>query len=165
MDTDSVDKMLAAYNQCKARVTHIRNQLTIMERQLEYEKNHAMAEEAIHAQSYDTAPHGNLPGNPVESLVLRYISGYQPKYIKDMQRDVDKAKDELYECEMVIQFVDGWMIALTEREAFVIHQHVIEGRFWKDVLDEYEAKWGLFSKEGLRKMKKKALSKIYEAAE
>lgn len=165
MDTDSVDKMLAAYNQCKARVTHIRNQLAIMERQLEYEKAHAMEGEALHAQSYDPTPHGNMPGNPVESLVLRYISGYQPKYIKDLQKDVDKVKDELYECEMVIQFVDGWLLCLNEREKFVIERHVIANGTWRGVLDEYEDKFGPFGKEGLRKLKKRALNKIYEAAE
>lgn len=165
MDTDSVDKMLASYNQCKARVTHIKNQLTIMERQLEFEKNHAMANEAIHAQSYDNTPHGNLPGNPVESLVLRYISGYQPKYIKDMQRDLEKAKDELYECQMVIQFVDGWLLCLNERERFVIEKHVIANGTWREILDEYEKRFGQFGKEGLRKLKKRALNKIYEAAE
>ncbi len=164
MDTDSVDKMLASYTKCKARVIHIRNQLAIMQHQLEYAQSRAMQEEALHGQSYDTMPHGNLPGNPVESLVLRYISGYQPKYIREMQQDVDRARDELYEAEMVIRFVDGWLLCLNERERYVIERQVIAGASWREVLDGYEQQFGQFGKEGLKKIKKRALEKIYEAA-
>lgn len=165
MTPEQVDKMLACYNQCRSRATHIENQLAIMERQLEMEKAHAMEQDALHAQSYDPTPRGNGPGNPTESLVLRYLSGYVPKYIKDLQEDVDKVRDELFEAEMVIRFVDGWMIGLTEREKFVILHHVISSETWVEVLDQYEAKFGQFGKEGLRKIKKRALNKIYEAAE
>lgn len=165
MTPEQVDKMLADYNRCRSRATHIQNQLAIMERQLEMEKARAMEEDALHAQSYDPTPQGNGPGNPTESLVLRYLSGYMPKYIKDLQEDADKVRDELYEAEMVIKFVDGWMIGLTEREKFVILHHVISSETWVEVLDQYEAKFGPFGKEGLRKIKKRALNKIYEAAE
>ncbi|MBR3741018.1 MAG: hypothetical protein IKN04_11290 [Clostridia bacterium] len=165
MTSDQVDKMLEDYNRCRSRATHIKNQLAIMERQLQMEKSKAMEEDALHAQSYDASPHGNGPGNPTESLVLRYLSGYVPKYIKDLQEDVDKVRDELYEAEMVIKFVDGWMIGLTDREKFVILHHVISSETWVEVLDQYEDKFGQFGKEGLRKIKKRALNKIYEAAE
>lgn len=165
MTPQQVDKMLSDYNRCRSRATHIRNQLAIMERQLQQERDHAMEGEAIHAQAYDPTPHGNMPGNPVESLVLRYMSGYEPRYIKDLQQDVDKVRDELYEAEMVIRFVDGWLICLTERERFVILHHVISSETWTEVLDLYEKQFGQFGKEGLRKIKKRALNKIYEAAE
>ena len=164
MKPDQVDKMLASYNQCRSRVTHIKNQLEIMERHLETEKAHAMENDAIHAVNYDGMPHGTTVGNPTESLVLRYMSGYQPRYIKELQEDVDKARDELFEAEMVISFVDGWMICLNDRERFVIERHVIQGGTWRTVLDEYESKFGQFGKEGLKKIRKKAMFKIYEAA-
>ena len=165
MTPAEVDKMLSAYNRCLSRATHIKNQLAMMEHQLEVEKAHILASEALHGQSYDSQPHGTGPGNPVENLVLRYISGFEPKYIKDLQRDVDRAKDELFECEMVIKFVNGWMLALTEREKFIIQRHVLDHSTWRIVLDQYEKQYGQFGKEGLRKIKKKALGKIYEAAE
>ena len=165
MTPEQVDKIMASYNQCRSRATHIRNQLEIMERQLEMEKSHAMASEALHGQHIDGQPHGSGPGNPVESLVLRYISGFEPKYIKDLQKDVDKARDELFECEMVIRFVDGWMLCLSDRERFIIQRHVLGDGTWRTVLDEYERKYGQFGKDGLRKIKKRALAKIYEAAE
>lgn len=165
MTPEQVDKILASYNQCRSRAAHIKNQLEIMERQLEQERAHAMTAEALHGMNIDGQPHGNGPGNPVESLVLRYISGFEPKYIKDMQQDVDKAKDELFECEMVIRFVDGWMLCLSDRERFIIQRHVLGDGTWRTVLDEYEKQYGQFGKDGLRKIKKRALAKIYEAAE
>lgn len=165
MTPEQVDKMLLDYNRCRSRATHIENQLAIMERQLQQERSRAMQEEALHAQSYDAMPHDSMPGNPVESLVLRYLSGYEPKYIKDLQQDVDKVRDELYEAQMVIRFVDGWLICLTDRERFVILHHVISSETWAEVLDQFEKQYGQFGKDGLRKIKKRALNKIYEAAE
>lgn len=165
MNTDQVDAMLHSYNACKARKGHLQNEISFAERRLEYIRKNAMYQEALGAQQYDGMPHASGISNPIENLIVKYDDGYTPKYIKEIRQDIDPLYNELFEIDMVISFVDSWMLALTEREAFVIRQHVIEGRFWKDVLDEYEAKWGLFSKEGLRKMKKKALNKIYEAAE
>ena len=165
MNTDQVDSMLRSYKACKARRGHLQNEVAFAERRLAYLKENAMYMEALGAQQYDGMPHGSGISNPVENLIIKYDDGYTPKYIKQMHQDLAPMRRELFEIKMVISFVDSWMLALTEREAFVIHQHVIEGRYWKDVLDEYEEKWGIFSKEGLRKMKKKALYKIYEAAE
>lgn len=165
MDAQEVDKLLASYNHCRARAAHIRTQLALMQHQLSVETTNAMAGEALHAQSYDVMPHGNLPGNPVESLVLRYLSGYQPQYIREIQQNMDKAKDELYEVETVVSFVNSWMLCLNEREKFVIERYVINGCTWREVLDEYEQKYGQFGKEGLRKMKNRALGKMYDAAE
>lgn len=165
MDAREVDKLLASYNHCRARAAHIRTQLALMQHQLSVETTNAMAGEALHAQSYDVMPHGNLPGNPVESLVLRYLSGYQPQYIREIQQDMDKAKDELYEVETVVSFVNSWMLCLNERERFVVEKQVIEGYTWSDLLGEYEARYGQFGKEGLRKMKRRAMNKIYDTAE
>lgn len=164
MKPEQVDKMLEAYNQCRSRITHIRNQLEIMERHLASEKAHAIENDAIHAVNYDGMPHGTTVGNPTESLVLRYLSGYQPRYIKDLQEDVDKARDELFEAQMVVSFVDGWLICLTDRERFIIERHVIQGDTWRAVLDQYEERFGQFGREGLKKLRKKAMFKIYEAA-
>lgn len=165
MDAREVDKLLASYNHCRARAAHIRTQLALMQHQLSVETTNAMAGEALHAQSYDVMPHGNLPGNPVESLVLRYLSGYQPQYIREIQQNMDKAKDELYEVETVVSFVNSWMLCLNERERFVVEKQVIEGYTWSDLLGEYEARYGQFGKEGLRKMKRRAMNKIYDTAE
>lgn len=165
MNTDQVDAMLHSYKSCMARKGHLRNEIAMAERRLAYLKENAMYMEALGAQQYDGMPHGSGISNPVESLIIKYDNGYTPKYIKEMREDLRPMYRELNEIESVISFVDSWMLALNEREEFVIRQHIIEGRFWKDVLDEYEPRWGIFSKEGLRKMKKKALSKIYEAAE
>ena len=165
MKPDQVDAMLHSYKACQARKGHLQNEVAIAERRLEYQRQNAMYNEALGAQQYDGMPHGSGVNSPVENLIIKYDDGYTPKYIKELARDLQQVHRELFEVRMVIDFVDSWLLSLTERELFVIQQHVIEGRFWKDVLDEYEVKWGVFSKEGLRKMKKKALNKIYKAAE
>ena len=165
MTPETVDRMLAAYKKCIARREHLKNEIQIMQKQLDLEKSRAMAEDAISSPKFDAMPHGTGTSNPVESLVVRYMPGYVPKYITDQATDIQRLKDELDEMERVIIYVDSWFLALSDKEQFVVRQHIIEGRFWKELLPEYEEKWGIFSKEGLRKVKKRALDKIYEAAE
>lgn len=165
MNSDQVDKMLKAYKECQARAKHLENMVAIAERQLPYLEQNAMYLEALGAQQYDGMPHGNGVNSPVENLIIKFDDGYTPKYIKDLKQDYRQAHRELFEVRMVISFVDSWLVALTERERYVVQRHVIDAATWKEVLDEYEAKYGIYSKEGLRKLKKKALNKIYEAAE
>lgn len=165
MDTDAVDRMLAEYTQRKARAAHLRTELDCLEHLLEREKENSMTSEALRAQSYDPMPHGNLPGNPVERLVLRFDDKPMPAYLSDLEKDIEGIREELFECETAIRFVDGWLLCLNERERFVVDRHVIGAGTWREILDEYEARWGAFGKEGLRKMKKRAMNKIYEAAE
>lgn len=165
MNTGQVDKMLSSYKACLARRGHLKNEVTIAERQLRFLDENAMYLETLRAQQYDSTPHGTDVHSPVESLIIKFDDGYTPKYIKDLHQDFAQVSQELFEIERVVSFVDSWLLVLTERERFVVQRHIIDGCFWKDVLDEYEAKWGIFSKEGLRKLKKKALNRIYEAAE
>ena len=165
MTPEQVDKMLADYKHCVARSKHIEIELSIMERQYQQSTATMMQDEALKAVQYDGMPHGTDVGKPTENLVMRFMSGYVPKYIEELAGDIHRLNDELFEMRTVVRIVDSWLLALTDKELFVLKRHVIENCFWKEVLEEYEAKWGIFSKEGLRKIKKKALAKVYEAAE
>lgn len=165
MTPETVDKMLAEYNRCVARHDHILAELDMAKRQIEESMRTAMTDEALTGIQYDGMPHGSGVSNPTESIVVKYLSGYVPRYIKEMQIDAEKLRDELEEANTVILYVGAWMKALNERESFVVKAHVMDHRFWADILIEYQSRWGVFSKEGLRRLKKRALDKIYDIAQ
>lgn len=165
MSPEQVDRMLSSYRGCLARAAYLEKQIEILKPQYERAKEHMIEEDVLHSQNLDGMPHASGVSNPVEALVLKYESGYQPRIIKDMFGDLVRATDELNEMRAVTGFVDGIMLALTDRERFVIEHHLIDKKTWMTVLDLYETKFGQFGKEGLRKLTKKARAKLYEAAE
>lgn len=164
MTPEQVDRMLVSYRSCTARAAYLKKQISIMRPQYERARAAMIEGDVLHAQNLDGMPHGSGVSNPVESLVLRYESGYQPRIIKDLHLDIAIAEDELQEMLMVTETIDGILQTLTEREEFVIRRHIIDAKTWNDVLDEYEGKFGPFGRDGLRKLAKRALAKLYEAA-
>ena len=165
MDANAVDRMLASYNQCKARAAHLKTSIAIMEQRLSEGASAAMIGEALHAQNYDPMPHGNMPGDPVGTLVQRYVDGFIPDSLEELRKEIDKARRDLVNAQAIIDFVDGWLLALTEREKFVIIHQVIDKETWREVLSEYEARFGPYGKQGLRFLRNRALDKIYMTVE
>ena len=165
MDASAVDRMLASYNQCKARAAHLKTHITVMEQRMQNAAANAMLGEALHAQNYDPMPHGNMPGDPVGTLVQRYVDGFIPDSLDELKKELNKAKRDLENAEAIIAFVDGWMLALTDREKYVIIHQVICKETWCEVLNGYEMQFGPYGKQGLRRMRKRALEKIYETVE
>lgn len=164
MSPEQVDQTLANYKRKQARAAHLKSQLAVMERNLENAREAAMSGDVLHGQNLDPTPHGNLPGNPTESLVLRYLDGYTPIYLKDQEKAVKRAKNELFDCEIAVELVADWMLCLSERERFVITEHILNEKTWREVLKIYEEQFGEFGQSGLKKLKKRALNKIYEVA-
>ncbi len=164
MTAERVDQMLADYKRCEGRAAHLVNELEML--------NHLRdQQETLKVEnSVNISPSlSGMPGSPgvsdkVGNLAIRFASGYVPRYIVELNEDIEKVKSELFEMERVLSFVRGWLLVLSDRERFIIEEHVINGRYWSEIIGEYEEKFGVFSKDGMRKIKNRALEKIYEAA-
>lgn len=167
MTNQAVDKMLRDYKHCLARRDYLRHAIEYLTRQKQAAQSRAMTDEALHGVAINGMPHSSSPGNPVESLVLRYASGYQPQYIIDMDADIERMKDELKEVETVCSCVTAWLMSLNDKEKILIQAHVIDGLSWAETLPimqrEYPGTY-IASKNGLRDLQRRALEKIYEAA-
>ncbi len=62
-----------------------------------------------------------------------------------------------------IILVDGWLLLLTEDEAYVIKRHLIDGIDWPRIAVEYKGIWGedyAKSERTLKTYQQRALSKI-----
>lgn len=165
MMPNEVDAMLREYKTCMARGTHLRIEIEKMENLILKEIKNAIGEEALHAQQYSGMPHGSDMGSPVEDLVFKYLGGYTPPMVHVMQDELARMRREQTQCEKCVQYVDGWMQALNEREQEVVRLQVIDGMYWGEILYRFAHQHsGIFSKSSLRRIKAKALEKIYRVA-
>lgn len=170
MSPERVDIILSKYKHCTARSEYLKEELRAIEANLimwkAYMKGNLIDDLALKAQQYErlNMPRGTDVSDPTAKLAIDAADGYKPKYIVDLEIDLNDARMELNEVETVIRFVNSWMIGLNSREAFIVEQFIIEQKTWREILVEYEDRFGQFGIEGLRKIKKRALSKIYGIA-
>ena len=164
MNSERVDAMLADYRRCEGRAAHLANELEMLEHLRDQQETYKVENAVNISPSLSGMPGSPGVSDKVGNLAIRFASGYQPKYITELNEDIERVRSELFEMERVISFVKGWLLVLSDRERFIIEEHVIKGRFWSEIIGEYEEKFGPFSKDGMRKLKIRALEKIYETA-
>ena len=111
-------------------------------------------------------PHGSGVGKPVENIVLAHVDGYMPEELRVLIRQLESTERELKELYMVINFVDGWMSGLSEREGWIINHKVIDTDYsWRELMMMYRVKFGEdHSRDALKRIKDRAMDKIYRYA-
>ena len=167
MTHEQVDKMLADYKACIARVGHLEQLIPRWKRDLEKWEHDLVKDEALSTPDREEGmPHGTTVGNPVESIVLKYADGFLPPELIEEKKKLMEAEKELEERKQVILFVEAWMKGLSEREAWVVNHKVLEVDYsWRDVISLFKRDFGdWYSKDYLRSIKDRALNKIYAAA-
>lgn len=164
MTPETVLRMIRDYGACKAKAVQLEGEIEIQSAQADHAKAREMAESALHGIILDDMPHGTTTGDPTGNLVARFLDGYQPQYLRDLDRDIATKRAQLREMQIVIRTVEGWLGALPERERFVITKHILEGEFWGEVVRLYEQRWGIITKEALKKAQKRALQRVYDIA-
>ena len=112
-------------------------------------------------------PPGGGPGDPTARVAVKYASGYEPGYIRGMEADLNRMRDEMRECETVCRYVDAWRGALNERERLVIDRHMIGGETYAETLEALAAQYpacGVTSVDGIKCLNRRAMERIYAAA-
>lgn len=86
--------------------------------------------------------------------------------VRDLQNgETSERSIRINQLNRWIAIIDGWMMLLTEDEAFVVKRHLIDGIDWPRVTLEYERLWGQsFAKaeRTLRSYQQNALAKIVQ---
>lgn len=166
MRREQVKRMLESYRQCAARRECLRLEIPLAQEQLALEQERALESDALPRPGVE-APRGGGPGDPTARLAVRYASGYQPRYIREMAADVRRMQDELRECDAVCRYVDAWRGALNDRERLVVDLHMIGGETYAAVLDAFARRFPaapLTSPDGVKCVNQRALEKICAAA-
>ena len=163
---ENVDQMLKDYKSFSGRCKYLTALIEELEADAELWKRN-LASDLVGATGSgdDGMPKGNSVSSPTERIGIMLASGFIPDDLRDLEARIVEYRKELNLKSRTIQFVDAWLAGLTDKEAWVIRQQVIEGAFWREIIREYQAKYGdIYSKEGLKKIKRNAMKKVYSLA-
>lgn len=167
MTPEKVDEMLKSYRFEVGRCGHLEIEIRQTEEAIKRVERE-VAEEAASLQSPQLTgmPHGSAVSSPTERIGILLASGWKPDYLKKMECDLEKLKVEYSHRYITVMFVSSWLKGLTERERWIIEHQVIDGEFWKAVMSGYRATYSEdSSKDTLKRLKRRALEKIYRMAE
>lgn len=167
MTREKIDEMLKNYRFEVGRCGHLETEIS----QLQSAIQHSMAilaEEisAVKPQQLSDMPHGTAIGNPTENMAVMLASGWVPDYVKEMQNNLAELKAEYNSRYLSVLFVSSWLKGLSERERWIVERQIIDGEYWKDIIVKYKAAFAEdTSKDSLKRLKRRALDKIYLIAE
>ena len=167
MTHEQVDQMLAKYRASKGRVGHLKTYIQMTRPEVELWKRNLLKDAAMSTPDHiEGMPHGTDVGKPVESIVIAHVDGFMPDELRVLIRLLDSAERELQELTNIIQFVDGWMSGLSERECWIINHKVIDTDYsWRELMAMYHAQFGEdHSRDALKRIKDRAMEKIYKYA-
>ena len=163
---EAVNAVLATYTSDKARAEHLKVEIeNITQLIAEMEKSVAANAAAIGAQALTGMPHGSGISDPTASTAIRLASGWEGEDIEQLKAEKRDYEAELKQRLRTVAYVDAWLTALTEREAWLIRKQVLNGEFWRDIVDDYSRDYQFrISQDTLARIKQKAMRKIYRAA-
>lgn len=164
MTKTQVDEYLATYRECVGRVGSLELKLSAMRAEIEKAKQSLVANAALETPQHEEGmPHGSGVGNPVERIVLKYADGFIPKDILEAEKEFQMEEQELAYRRRVVLYVEAWLKGLNEREAWIINHKVIDTDYsWREVIVMYRLQYGEeYSRDALKRMKDRALEKIY----
>ncbi len=166
MKPEKAEDMLRRYKECVGRCGYLRKAIEETRTDIEMWKHNMAAELAgCSGGGMDGMPHGSGVGKPTERMAMMLAAGYEPEDLKDAEKRLGEMINELREKEIVVVFVDAWISGLTEREKWLIQQLYFEQQTYAYVISALRTSHGIStSKDGVRRMKKAALEKIFAMA-
>lgn len=166
MQKNTVDEMLFRYREYVGRCGHLESLIANEEKQLKRLRAN-VAEELVGGGSVITGmPHGSGISDPTSRIGIALAEGYTPEHIKELERELDEAREELNGKLPTVIFVEAWLKGLTEKERWIVEAQVIDKYTWGEVAGQHITKFGATtSKNTLKRLKNRALDKIYQMAE
>ena len=162
-----VDSMLKEYRFFIGRCGHLVTEIEQLEKEIAYARR-GIAEDiaAISSPPLTDMPHGSSVGNPTERIGMMLATDFTPPHIADMEEKLAALKQEYAEKYLTVLFVSAWLKGLTEKERWIIERQVIDSVYWKEIVTRYKSDFSEdCSKDSLKRLKQKALEKIYLMAE
>ena len=167
MTREKVDEMLKAYRFEVGRCGHLEAEISQLEKAIQQAT--ATLDEDVTAakpQQLSGMPHGSTVGSPTERLGIMLASGWIPDEIREMQDELKETRQEYERRYFTVMFVTAWLNGLPERERWIVEHQVIDGEYWKEVIAKFNAAFREdASKDSLKRLKQRAMEKIYRMAE
>ena len=165
MQPEEVKRYIDEYRENAARCAYLEREIKDLEILLERMKNNQIADSISITQKWSAAPHGSGVGDPTGQVALRHADGFTPDYIIDLENEIAQKREEYRLKSSGVIYVDSWLKCLSERERYVIESQCIRGAFWRDIVTGFKEKFGdIYSPQGLKKIRTRAMNKIYKIA-
>ena len=165
MKQEEVNACLLQYGQNRARCAYLGQRLQEMRGELAYLKAHKVEDLVSVSPGNDGMPHSQNTGDPAGTAAIRLADGYEPGYITELERDIDRLDREHQRIEACLGYVDAWLLALNRQEKFLLEHKYLQQESWRCVAQAFEMEFGYpISLRGLKAAKKRAMQRIYEIA-
>ena len=166
MRPETVDQCLANYKEYTARCTFLEHEIHELRFLVEQLRSTAIEDAVTITQVMNGMPHGTGISDPTGRLGSKFADGYVPAYIDDIEKEIKEREQEYRFKYPTIVFVDAWLKVLNRRERFVVEHKTIGGMFWRELVVEYKNEFGEeYSRQGLKKIRDRAIVKIHKVAE
>lgn len=167
MTIERVDEMLKTYRFEVGRCGHLRKDIEVLVSDIERAKR-GLASDLVGpgAQEITDMPKGTTVGNPTEKYGLMLAGGWVSDEIREMENKLAEMQAEYTERKKTVDYVESWLNGLSERERWMVETQVIDGVIWREVLAQYQEKFGEYrSKDTLKRLRDRAMDLIYDIAE
>lgn len=164
MEPERVDEMLSKYREHSARYAALCNEIADLEALLESMRR-TVVQDTVSTTSVVTGmPRGTITSDPTGRLGTLLASGAMPAHIRELEDELLTLRQEADTAHATVRYVDSWLLALNEKQAFIVRRK-LDGLQWREIVYDYTKEFGTeYSKNGIRKIYKSALCKIYKAA-
>ena len=110
-------------------------------------------------------PRSGKVSDPTAQIGIAAADGLMTSEMKNIFQEIRELERELRGQRIVVHFVTAWLNGLNEKERWIIEKQVIDGAYWREVIFGFKAKFGdEYSKDGLKRIKRSAMNKIYRIA-
>lgn len=166
MTPEQVNTMLASYKEYASRCKLLEERKKFLENDIEYYAN-LKAEDVVQTTSPMTGmPRGGMTSDPTSKVAIMLADGDAEGKIPAIRREIREVERELREKQPTVVYIDALLIVLNERERFVVEEKTISGLTWRQVEGLFQIAFGeAYSRQGLKKICKAALQKMYRIAE
>lgn len=166
MQAEKVDEFLEKYHEYAARCSFLEKEIKELSRLVDELKSRIIEDNVNVTPSLTGMPRGSGISDPTGRLGTLVADSFTPDYIAAIENEISDKRREYNEKITVVIFVDSWLEVLTKRERYVIENKILCGMFWRELVRGYKEVFGEdYSKQGLKKIRDRAVEKIKRVAQ
>ena len=166
MTPQKLDEIMVKYRVSKARFAYLQSEMITLERWLAICKGEMINDRISLSQAITGMPHGSGVGDPTGRLATDIASGDVSTFVRQVEEDIERAKQEMENLSSQIKIVENVLEALNDREREVLVFKIIDGRDWADTVDQMNGLHNnTYSKRTLQRLLDRALDKAYEVVQ
>lgn len=166
MTPQKLDEIMVKYRVSKSRFAYLQSEMITLERWLAICKGEMINDRISLSQAITGMPHGSGVGDPTGRLATDIASGDVSTFVRQVEEDIERAKQEMETLSSQIRIVENVLEALNDREREVLVFKIIDGRDWADTVDQMNGLHNnTYSKRTLQRLLDRALDKAYEVVQ